>query len=206
MGNERKALVTRAVIAAVLGIVVVFVLIAFGMKKNTKDVDGIYAMGMSPEDEITTTTFCLSFNAKEGTYQVLLGGDSNAVALETGTFLFEDGMVTTKTQDGQNGDTYEKDGDYLVAADFLYEGTVPDEDQFDAVCSCESADGMSNTVTFCKDGTYTEEAESGVDKTADAGSYKRVGNVIERTSSSGNMVSNYYIYQGKITNSFYLKK
>ena len=62
---------------------------------------------------------------------------------------------------------------------------------------------MVSTVTFSADGTYTEESGSGEDKTQDAGSYTREGDVIERTSSSGNAVANYYVYKGKITNSFY---
>ncbi|MCI5918491.1 MAG: hypothetical protein MRZ75_04055 [Roseburia sp.] len=201
--KKHTGLLTRGILAAVLGIAVGVLLVSYGNKGKADQVDGLYAMGMNQSDEITTTTFCLSFDAKEGTYQVLLGGDKDAIALETGSFSYADGMVTTKTGDGKESDSYAKEGEYLIATDFLYDGEVPQDEKFDAVCTYESSDGMVSTVTFSADGTYTEESGSGEDKTQDAGSYTREGDVIERTSSSGNAVANYYVYKGKITNSFY---
>ena len=59
-----------------------------------------------------------------------------------------------------------------------------------------------STITFAKDGTYQE---SGGTSNAE-GTYTRDGDFIHRTTKDGNAQTDFIIYNGLISNAFYIKQ
>lgn len=124
-----------------------------------------------------------------------------AVELASGTFVM-DGNKLTLTSDGGDVQNLVKQGKYLIAKDYLYEGEIPDGDTFDATCTFKNSNNVVYSITFKADGTYVQDDNGDVSE----GTYTRDGDWIKRESSSGTSVGiDYLIYSGRITNSYYIK-
>mgnify|MGYP000924127619 CR=1 FL=1 len=149
-----------------------------------------------------TGNFEITFNEKNNTYKENISVGDKAVELASGTFVM-DGNKLTLTSDGGDVQNLVKQGKYLIAKDYLYEGEIPDGDTFDATCTFKNSNNVVYFITFKADGTYVQDDNGDVSE----GTYTRDGDWIKRESSSGTSVGiDYLIYSGRITNSYYIKK
>ena len=150
----------------------------------------------------SSTVFEITFNEKNNTYKENISVGDKAVELASGTFVM-DGNKLTLTSDGGDVQNLVKQGKYLIAKDYLYEGEIPDGDTFDATCTFKNSNNVVYFITFKADGTYVQDDNGDVSE----GTYTRDGDWIKRESSSGTSVGiDYLIYSGRITNSYYIKK
>lgn len=196
---KNKKSMTASIIAAVIIIVVAVVVVVVN---KTGSMDGLakeYAC-VIPSSSEETTTFKISFDASKQMYQENISVRKSDVALSAGTYTVDGDKVTLTSESGdvQNLIMYEK---YLVATDYLYDGTIPDGDTFDASCSYMNSNDVEYTLTFKADGTYIEDDNGSVSE----GTYERDGDMIKRTTSDGSTgMIDYLIYKNQITNSYYV--
>lgn len=176
-----------------------------------QSVDGVYQMSSPSEED---TIFRISFDAGTMTYveDMIVGEQSYTV--DSGSYHVEDGCIFTfsETDDAKSLE-YVIDGDYILAKSFLYQGELPDGDTFEAVCAYEG-NGVNYEIAFHEDGTYEEisrttggedleaadDMEPGVQT---SGTYARDGSFLKRTDDTGEPLSDFYIYEGQITNFYY---
>ena len=189
MKNESKKANAKltSVIAAVLIIVVAIVAVIVVKTKDSGSL-GTYSCEIMSGDN-SSTVFEITFNEKNNTYKENISVGDKAVELASGTFVM-DGNKLTLTSDGGDVQNLVKQGKYLIAKDYLYEGEITDGDTFDATCTFKNSNNAVYSITFKAEGTYTRD-----------------GDWIKRESSSGTSVGiDYLIYSGRITNSYYIKK
>ncbi len=152
------------------------------------------------------------FDAEKGTYEEVWG-DS---VLMTGTYTV-DGDTITGTTDGNKdiGAQSEtevflvRDNKYLIPKNFIYEGTIPDGDTFDAECVLKDSSGTEYTVRFKKDGSFTYTAKGSSeddDGSGTTGTYEREGDFLHRSNTDGVPMADYYIYDGKLAGFVYTKE
>lgn len=198
--NKKANAKVTSVIAALI-IVVVAIVAVVVVKLQDKGSLGTYVCEIV-SGENSSTVFEIAFNEKDNTYKENISVGDKAVELAKGTFTL-DGNNLTLTSDGGDVQNLVKQGKYLIAKDYLYEGDIPDGDTFDAKCSFKNSNDVIYSITFKEDGTYVQDDNGDVSE----GTYKRDGDFIKRESSTGgNGMIDYLIYNGKITNSYYVKK
>ena len=197
MKNKKRMM--ASIIAAVIIIVVAVVVVIMNKTGSRDGLAKEYAC-VIPSSSESTTTFEISFDSSKQTYQENISVGKSDVALSTGTYTVDEDKVTLTSDSGdvQNLIMYEK---YLVATDYLYDGTIPEGDTFDASCSYMNSNDVEYTLTFKADGTYTEDDNGSVSE----GTYERDGELIKRTTSDGSKgMIDYLIYKNQITNSYYV--
>lgn len=202
MKNESKKANAKltSVLAAVF-IIVVAIVAVIAVKTKDSGSLGTYSCEIMSGDN-SSTVFEITFNEKNNTYKENISVGDKAVELASGTFVM-DGNKLTLTSDGGDVQNLVKQGKYLIAKDYLYEGEIPDGDTFDATCTFKNSNNVVYSITFKADGTYVQDDNGDVSE----GTYTRDGDWIKRESSSGTSVGiDYLIYSGRITNSYYIKK
>lgn len=150
------------------------------------------------------------FDADQGTYEEVWGERS----LMTGSYTIEGDIVTLvsdgKEEIGAESETMTcyLEGDLLIPHNYIYEGTVPEEDVFDAQCTMTDSAGQEYVAEFSKDGgyTYTIRGMAGGDDSVLKGTYEREGNFLHRKNDDGAPLTDFYIYQGKLAGIFYTKE
>lgn len=125
--------------------------------------------------------------------------EGQTFTLDSGSFSVEEGGIQFYSEtDDANSLFAVIDGEYIFAREYLYEGSIPSGRTFEAVCSYEG----NGDISFHEDGTYEEATPEGIEL---KGTYERDGNLIHRMLESGSPELEFYIYEGRITNSFYKK-
>ena len=134
MKNESKKANAKltSVLAAVL-IIVVAIVAVIAVKTKDSGSLGTYSCEIMSGDH-SSTVFEITFNEKNNTYKENISVGDKAVELASGTFVM-DGNKLTLTSDGGDVQNLVKQGKYLIAKDYLYEGEIPDGDTFDATCT-----------------------------------------------------------------------
>lgn len=176
-----------------------------------------YICQISNSEELGYTEFEMVFNSNDMTYTEMLRAGTQESELDKGTYEESDGQIITKSTETEDSETvYLLDGDYLLASEQLYRGQVPDDagETFSGKFTYNINDMGKTTIRFNEDGTYlyktvtyAEEGASEEDSVVtEKGTYKREGNWISRTANSGEEKLAYYIYQGRITNAYYIKQ
>lgn len=163
------------------------------------------------EGSSNDTIFNVTFHPDRKTYEESIQVSDNTSELDKGSYEEKDGKMITTSSQGKKSLTYVKDGEYLIVENEMYEGTIPEKDTFDAVCTYEVEKECKKTITFKKDGTYEQElisyAKEGSSeedsKQTTTGTYQRKGKFIERTSDSKESLLDFYIYDNKISNAYY---
>lgn len=126
--------------------------------------------------------------------------EGQAFTLDSGSYSLEEGGIHTYSEtDDSNSLYYVMDGDYIFAREYLYDGSIPSGNSFEAVCTYKG-NGASGEISFHEDGTYEEETAEGESL---RGTYERDGALIHRTLENGGAELDFYIYGDRITNSFY---
>lgn len=199
--------------AGVLGcLVIAAVLIGVWYQKNggkgSKEVDGVYQRVVSVDG--SETSFNIAFDGGTMTYVQDMVVEGQSYTLDSGSYTVTDGVVQVYSEtDDANSIAYVVDGDYMIARDFIYEGSIPASETFEAVVTHKGTD-VTREVVFQKDGTYeetitTEDDSSEERVTKSAGTYTRDGKFIKRSPDSGEKVIDFYVYQDQVTNSYYEK-
>ena len=183
MKNESKKANAKltSVLAAVL-IIVVAIVAVIAVKTKDSGSLGTYSCEIMSGDN-SSTVFEITFNEKNNTYKENISVGDKAVELASGTFVM-DGNKLTLTSDGGDVQNLVKQGKYLIAKDYLYEGEIPDGDTFDATCTFKNSNNVVYSITFKADGTYVQDDNGDVSE----GTYTRDGDWIKRESSSGTSV------------------
>jgi len=211
--QKRRLLPGEYLIAAVLAGAIIFG-VWFAMhadEKKRKSVEGTYsceyALNGSEDNSIVVY---YKFDAQKGTYEELWGERS----LMTGSYTVDDDTVTLvsdgKEEIGAESETIKfliKDN-LLIAQDYIYKGSLPSDDTFDAECTMADTAGQEYAVRFSKDGTYTYiiKGTDGREGHAVTGTYKREGDFLHRTNADGGPMTDFYIYNGKLAGIFYTKE
>ena len=127
MKNESKKANAKltSVLAAVL-IIVVAIVAVIAVKTKDSGSLGTYSCEIMSGDN-SSTVFEITFNEKNNTYKENISVGDKAVELASGTFVM-DGNKLTLTSDGGDVQNLVKQGKYLIAKDYLYEGEIPDGD------------------------------------------------------------------------------
>lgn len=170
------------------------------MTENDYDVDGVYQMEVATKDS-DNTVWAYHFWKENGTFSETVTIGDESYELLNGTYEIDEdnGLVHTKADSG-NVQDFIIAGEYLLADGFFYEGEIPEGETFDAVCAYTGDAGTTSTVDFSKDGRYTFEGSI-----RSAGTYKREENMITMENKNGSSVVNFVIYNGKISNSYFVK-
>lgn len=171
-----------------------------GTEKADTEINGTYQITI-PSGESDPTIFSMIFDSKNGTYTQSIAVGDKGYDLATGTFEVDGDKITCTPETG-DPTSFTITGKCIIADGYFYDGDeIPDGDEtFDATCQTESSSGSLTVIAFSKDGTYKQT----VDSTETSGTYKRNGYLIDRTGDDGD-VMDYVIYDGKISNSYYLK-
>lgn len=161
------------------------------------------------KDENSGSAFYLEFNEKEGTYEELLNAGSSSSVLNHGTFEKQKDGIKTVNKDKKENMLY-YDGKYLISANSLYEGTVPEAKTFDKTYVNEVDKESKVEIVFKKDGTFTQNIvrySAGLDgsDTEDAmsGTYEKKGKFIKRKKDDGTESMPLYVYKGQLCTSYY---
>ena len=198
---KKRWMMISIVFAVIAVVILVYMLIAFRNKKDANGLYETYQMSVSSGDS-AKTVFCMTFMPSDQTYVESLTVGEKSTQLSKGTYEEKDGIVVLTSEDKDNVQSFAISGKYLVATDFLYDGDVPDGDTFEATCKYTNKNNATYTISFKKDGTYTLD-DNGDSKD---GTYKREGDLIKRTDSSGDGAIDYLVYKNQITNSYYVAK
>lgn len=171
-----------------------------GTEETDTEIDGTYQITI-PSGESDPTIFSMVFDSKKGTYIQSIAVGDKGYDLASGTFVVDGDKITCTPETG-DPTSFVINGKCIIADGYFYDGDeIPDGDEtFDAACHTESSSGSVTVIEFAKDGTYKQT----VDSTESSGTYKRNGYLIDRTGDDGD-VMDYVIYDGKISNSYYLK-
>ena len=171
--------------------------------ENNYDVDGVYDIVIPSGNEAAGTILGFEFNKADGSYKETITLGEESYTLFEGSYEVDETAdlvtCTPKKGDVQN---FIIAGNYLIAEGYFYDGEIPDDTSFDAVCTYTNSSGGTSTITFAKDGTYQE---SGGTSNAE-GTYTRDGDFIHRTTKDGNAQTDLIIYNDLISNAFYIKR
>ncbi len=201
-------------IAAIFAAVIVFG-VWMAMRADTgkrKSVEGTYSCEYpinGSQDKSITVYY--KFDAEEGTFEELWGERT----LLTGSYTVEGDTLTLVTDEkediGAKSETITfliQDG-LLLDRQYLYEGSLPPDDTFDAECTMTDFAGQEYIVRFAKDGSYTYTIKAlsadGDDKVM-KGTYEREGDLIHRTNADGGPMTDFYVYDGRLAGIFYTKE
>lgn len=170
--------------------------------KNDYNVSGVYNIAIPSGNENAATILGFNFNKKQGTYveSITLGGESYTLFEGTYTVDENSSHVECIPSKGET-QTFIIAGTYLIADGFFYDGIIPDGKSFDLVCTYENSAGGLETITFSKDGTYLQMGGS----VSSVGTYERDGDFIHRTTKEGTALADFIIFEGQISNAFYIK-
>ncbi len=200
-------------IAGILAcLVIAAVLIGVWYQKNegkgSRAVDGVYQRVVSADG--SETSFHIAFDGGTMTYVQDMVVEGQSYTIDSGSYTVTDGIVQVYSEtDDANSIAYVVDGDYIIARDFIYEGSIPETETFEAVVTHKGTD-VTREVVFQKDGTYEETISTGEGSseervTKSAGTYTRDGKFIKRIPDSGEKVIDFYVYEDQVTNSYYEK-
>lgn len=204
--NKRTRIISCLVLAAAaLGL-----LLYTYFAQNVGEINGIYELALNSGE--TEAVYRLAFHKETMIYILEIDVEGQTFTFDSGTYSVEaDGAVRTYSEvDDANSQRYVADGEYVVAEGTLYEGEIPPEDTFEAQC-VSVAGKQKKFISFHEDGTYEEESyfESPIiegEKRAEEvekGTYERNGNFIRLSGKEKDLVTDFYIYQNRITNSYY---
>lgn len=211
--KKKRFLPGEYLIAAVLVAIIIFgVWMSFRFENGKrKSVDGTFACEFSINGSKTNSIkVSYQFDAAKGTYEESWGDRS----LMTGSYTVDDDTVTL-VSDGNEELQVESETtsfllkeDILIPQNYIYEGSLPSEDTFDAECTMKDSAGMEYIVHFAKDGTYTYTVKgvTGEESAKIAGNYEREGDFLHRTNEKGAPLTDFYIYDGKLAGIFYTKE
>lgn len=215
-GNKNrtgKPFPAELVIAAVLtALIIGGVVFAYRLEEGRrKSVEGTYSclFPINGSDEKSITVY-YKFDAGKGTYEELWGERT----LMTGSYDVEKDTITL-VSDGNEELGAESETEYfyikenlLIPKNYIYEGSIPSESTFDAECTMTDSAGAQYTVSFHKDGsyTYTTKGPSGEQTASLTGKYEREGQILHRTNEKGAVLTDYYIYDGRLAGIFYTKE
>lgn len=163
------------------------------------------------EGSSNDTVFYVTLHPDRKTYEESLQAASTTSELDKGSYEEKDGKFITTSSKDKKQLTYAKDGDYLIVESEMYEGTIAEDDTFDAVCTYEVEGECKKTITFKKDGTYEQElisyAQEGSSeedsKQTTTGTYQRDGKFIKRTSDSSETLLDLYVYDNRLSDAYY---
>mgnify|MGYP001104112377 CR=1 FL=1 len=211
--EQKRLLPVEYVIAAILVLVIVAG-VWMAMRADAgkrKRVEGTYSCEylVNGKKEQSVVVY-YKFDADQGTYEEVWGERS----LMTGSYTIEGDIVTLvsdgKEEIGAESETMTcyLEGDLLIPHNYIYEGTVPEEDVFDAQCTMTDSAGQEYVAEFSKDGgyTYTIRGMAGGGDSVIKGTYEREGNFLHRKNDDGAPLTDFYIYQGKLAGIFYTKE
>ncbi len=206
--NKRTRIISGLVLAAAaLGL---FLYTYFNY--NADEINGIYELELcSGEAE---AVYRITFHKETMIYILEVDAEGQTFTFDSGTYSVEaDGAVRTYSEvDDANSQRYVADGEYVVAEGTLYEGEIPPGDTFEAECA-SVAGKQKKIISFHEDGTYEEESyfesliiegEKKAEK-VEKGTYERNGNFIRFSGKEKDLVPEFYIYQNRITKSYYKK-
>ena len=143
-GNMRRrkrveVVLVERIVGRRCGIVVAIVAVIAVKTKDSGSL-GTYSCEIMSSDN-SSTVFEITFNEKNNTYKENISVGDKAVELASGTFV-RDGNKLTLTSDGGDVQNLVKQGKYLIAKDYLYEGEIPDGDTFDATCTFKNSNNV----------------------------------------------------------------
>ncbi|MCM1258383.1 MAG: hypothetical protein NC307_11095 [Roseburia sp.] len=180
--------------------VVLAVCVYRGERGGSVDVYELKVPETAGEDSGNVFRFAVDRGTMTYVQEAEIGGET--FTLDSGSFSVEEGGIQLYSEtDDANSLFAVIDGEYIFAKEYLYEGNIPDSRTFEAVCNYER-NGGSGGISFHEDGTYEEITAEGESL---RGTYERDGNLIHRMLESGSPELDFYIYEGRITNSFYKK-
>lgn len=157
------------------------------------------------------TIFYLRLNDTDGTYRAGMIAGADDTLLDKGTYERDQEHIAV-TSGSSTADTtnYLVDGDYLVNADEIYSGQLPEGDVFEFTTKCKLSGTKRNKLIFKKDGTYEQQAvtkstdKGGEDKVdVTTGTYHKAGDFLVRATDEGQQLADMYIYQNQLVNSFF---
>lgn len=171
--------------------------------ENNYDVDGVYNIVIPSGNESAATILGFEFHKEDASYKETITLGQESYVLFEGSYEVDEAadLVTCTPLEGEV-QSFIIAGNYLIAEGFFYEGKIPDGTSFDAECTLENSAGGITTITFGKDGTYKE---SGGTSKAE-GTYTRDGDFIHRSTKDGSSQTDFIIYNGHISNAFYIKQ
>lgn len=171
-----------------------------GTEETDTEIDGTYQITI-PSGESDPTVFSMVFDSEKGTYTQGIAVGDKGYDLASGTYEIDGDKITCTPETGDPA-SFVITGKCMIAEGYFYDGDeIPDDaETFDAVCQTESSSGTVTVIEFSKDGTYKQT----VDSNETSGTYKRNGYLIDRTGDDGDAMD-YVIYNGRISNSYYLK-
>lgn len=201
------------IIAALLAAVIIFG-VWFAMRADEgkrKSVDGTYSCEypINGSDDKSIVVY-YKFDADKGTYDELWGERS----LMTGSYTVDKDVVTL-VSDGREDIGAESEtavfsikDNLLIPQNYMYEGSLPADDVFDAECTMVDSAGQEYVVSFSKDGsyTYTIKGKTEADDSVVKGFYEREGDILHRTNADGSPLSDFYVFNGKLAGIFYTKE
>lgn len=171
--------------------------------ENNYDVDGMYNVVIPSGNESAATILGVEFHKEDASYKETITLGQESYVLFEGSYEVDEAsdMVICTPLEG-DVQSFIIAGNYLIAEGFFYDGEIPDGASFDAECTLENSAGGITTITFRKDGTYKE---SGGTSKAE-GTYTRDGDFIRRSAKDGSSQTDFIIYNGHISNAFYIKQ
>jgi hypothetical protein len=205
-----KGIALAVLLVAIVCVVSVGIFTGMLLKASTsgggpEQIEGTYAIAIASGEDTDSTVLSFVFSAEDMTYRetISLGEKEYDLAAGTYTYDAQSAKVVCTPDSDSDAQTFFVSGDYLFADGYFYEGEIPDGKTFDAVCTYTNSAGTETVITFSADGTYTEV---GGTSTATSGTYTRKNDTITRTASDGSPLVDFQIYEGQISNSYYVKK
>ncbi len=181
-----------------------------------------YTCAVAGGEETNSTNFQIVFDTNTGKYEETITASGISNSLDSGKFTEKDSKIVTVSSQHKDDDgnktktTYIKDGDYIIAEDSFYDGTLPDNagKNFNATFTYSQEGSFKTTLIFNKNGKYLSTTKS-TDKSSKSatststvsltGSYEKDGNFITREADNGEVLLDFYVYNNKISNSYYVK-
>lgn len=212
--KKKKSIVPAEYIIAFAIAAAIIAAVVFAMRSDEKkreNVDGTYSCEFPVNGSDTkSVTVYYKFDAKEGRYEELWGERS----LMTGSYEARDDTVTLTSDGNENlgaeseTETFFVLNDMLIPQNYIYEGTIPSGQTFDAECTMTDSGGQVYEVRFAKDGSYTYVVKgiSGEENSSLKGTYEREGDFLHRTNADGGVMTDFYVYDGKLAGIIYTKE
>lgn len=211
-GNKRR-IPAEYLIAAILVLVIIAVVwIALRADQGKRRrVEGTYSCEyLVNGDKEKSVVVSYKFDAKQGTYEEFWGERS----LMTGSYTVDGDTVTLvsdgKEDIGAKSETipFYLEDNLLIPQNYIYEGSLPADDVFDAKCTMKDTAGQEYVVNFQKDGTYTYTVKgtAGEEDSVPEGTYERKGDFLHRTNADGQPLTDFYVYDGRLAGIFYTKE
>ena len=168
-------------------------------------IEGTYYRNSHPGDDYYEYTFIPDNSEKTyGTFSE--GTGANGEYRIVGKTLRTEGTLIDKVFDITDN--------YLIAQEDTYEGTIPDEERFDAevVQYYNSNNGLIilyTEILFASDGTYSKMTDYSDVTTKNkitntSGTYEREGDFIILTEKESNRSTKYLVYNGQL-NDYYIE-